>query len=69
MNNQRSILGNYLQESTIRQIRELNAERDALLGENGALKDKVETLQIKVDDLKDEIIDTHRYYMKKAGER
>ena len=29
MHNQRSILGNYLQESTIRQIRELNAARDA----------------------------------------
>ena len=51
------------------EIHSLNAERDALLVENGALKDKVETLQIKVDDLKDEIIDTHRYYMKKAGER
>jgi len=29
MNNQRSILGNYLQESTVRQIRELNIERNA----------------------------------------
>ena len=29
MNNQRSILGNYLQESVVRQIRELNVGRDA----------------------------------------
>ena len=29
MNNQRSILGNYLQESVVRQIRELNKERNA----------------------------------------
>ena len=29
MHNQRSILGNYLQESTVRQIRELNIERNA----------------------------------------
>lgn len=31
MNNQRSILGNYLQESVVRQIRELNKERNARL--------------------------------------
>ena len=39
MHNQRSILGNYLQESTILQIRELNIERDARID---ALKTKAD---------------------------
>jgi transcriptional regulator with XRE-family HTH domain len=43
----------------------LKAERDNLLTENGALKNRVEELRDKVDALKDEIIDVHRYYIKK----
>ena len=53
------------------EIHTLNAERDALLVENGALKDKVETLETKVDSLtnkndalKDQLIETHNYYIK-----
>jgi transcriptional regulator with XRE-family HTH domain len=43
----------------------LKAERDNLLTENGALKNRVEELRDKVDALKDEIIDVHRYYIKR----
>lgn len=43
----------------------LLAERDALLADNAVLKTTVEELRIKVDTLKDEIIDTHKYYIKK----
>lgn len=42
----------------------IKAERDALLIENGALKDKVDTLRDKVDDLKDEVIFVHNHYIK-----
>ena len=44
--------------------RTLKAERDALIAENGALKDKVENLREKIDVLKDEIISTHKHYIK-----
>lgn len=47
------------------EILALRAERDNLLTENGALKNRVEELRDKVDALKDEIIDVHRYYIKK----
>jgi transcriptional regulator with XRE-family HTH domain len=47
------------------EILALRAERDNLLAENGALKNRVEELRDKVDALKDEIIDVHRYYIKK----
>lgn len=43
----------------------LKEERDSLLCENGILKAKIEALRDKVDTLKDEIIDTHKYYIKK----
>lgn len=46
------------------EIEVLKFERDALLRENGVLNDKVETLRGTVEDLKDEIIATHRYYNK-----
>lgn len=42
----------------------LKAERDRLIAENGALNNKVNTLRGRVDELKDELIDTHRYYTK-----
>ena len=52
------------------EIHSLRAERDALLVENGALKDKVETLSATVDSLrekndalKDQLIETHNYYI------
>ena len=46
----------------------LRAERDNLIAENGALKNRVETLRDANDALKDEIIETHRHYIKKLGE-
>ena len=44
----------------------LKSERDDLIAENGALKNKVEILRDKVDSLKDEIISTHNYYIKRS---
>lgn len=49
------------------EIASLKGERDALLAENGALKNKVEILTEKVDSLKDEIIETHKYYIKQKS--
>lgn len=49
------------------EINDLRNERDALLAENGALKNRVETLRDKVDDLKDEVIATHNYYIKRSA--
>lgn len=53
------------------EIHTLNAERDALIEENGALKNQVDTLSAKVDSLrdkndalKDQLIETHNYYIK-----
>jgi transcriptional regulator with XRE-family HTH domain len=43
----------------------LKGEHDELIAENSLLKAKVETLQEKCDSLKDQIIETHTYYMKK----
>lgn len=42
----------------------LKTEHDALIAENAVYKSKVETLQEKVDTLKDEIIETHKHYNK-----
>jgi hypothetical protein len=39
------------------EINTLRTERDALLVENGALKDKVETLTARMDVLKDQMIE------------
>lgn len=39
-------------------------ERDALVAENAVLKNEVATLAVKVDTLKDNLIETHNYYMK-----
>ena len=46
------------------EINTLKAERDALVAENAVQKDKIESLKVKVDALKDEIISTHSYYIK-----
>jgi transcriptional regulator with XRE-family HTH domain len=43
----------------------LNAERDTLLAENAILKTQVSDLQSKNDLLKDDIINTHKYYINK----
>lgn len=45
----------------------LKGEHDELIAENSLLKAKVETLQEKCDSLKDQIIETHMYYMKKSN--
>lgn len=42
----------------------LKSERDALIAENGALLNTIANLTTKIDNLKDEIIDIHRYYIK-----
>ncbi len=46
------------------EINALKAERDALIAENAVQSDRIKSLEEKVDSLKDEIIDTHRYYNK-----
>ena len=46
------------------EINTLKLERDNLLADNAILKDKVEALRDKNDNLKDEIIATHKYYNK-----
>ena len=53
MNNNRSILGNYLQESVIRQIRKLNAERNARID---ALKTRADA-EAYVRDVRQKIAD------------
>ena len=45
------------------EIASLKAERDALIAENGALKNKVDTLCDNVNALKNEIIYIHHYYI------
>ena len=46
------------------EIATLKIERDTLVADNGALNAKVELLRNKVDVLKDEIIETHHYYIR-----
>lgn len=46
------------------EIATLKAERDDLVAENAILKTKVDTLRDKNEALKDQIIDTHNYYIK-----
>ena len=45
----------------------LKFERDALLRENGVLKDKVETQRTQIESLKDEIIATHNHNIKQKS--
>lgn len=42
----------------------LKNERDNAIMDNAVLKDKIEELRNKVDELKDELIAVHKYYMK-----
>ena len=46
----------------------LKNEHDDLITENAVLKAKVEALREKCENLKDQIIDIHNYYMKKAND-
>lgn len=48
------------------EIISLKAERDSALGDNAVLKDKVEELRKKNDELKDEIINIVKHYMKRT---
>lgn len=41
----------------------LKSERDQLIAENAVQREKIEKYRDKVDELKDEIIAVHRYYM------
>jgi septum formation topological specificity factor MinE len=41
----------------------LKSERDQLIAENAVQREKVEKYRDKVDELKDEIISVHKYYM------
>ena len=43
----------------------IRAERDELLAKNAVLEAQVQAIARKVDELKDEVIETHRYYMRK----
>ena len=46
------------------EIGTLKSEKEALVADNAVLKDKVEELRIKNDELKDEIINIVKHYMK-----
>lgn len=50
-------------------IEVLVAEKEILLAENVVLAQKVKELTEKVDKQKDEIIETHHYYIKKLNEK
>ena len=45
----------------------LKDERDILLAENAIQKAKIEAQHEKIDDLKDQIIETHNYYIKQKS--
>lgn len=45
----------------------LKADRDNLVADNAVLKDRVEELRNTIDKLKDYIIDTHKYYIKRES--
>ena len=47
----------------------LKAERDNLLAETAVQRSKIDELNAKVDELKDELLDTHRYYLKSRSQQ
>jgi transcriptional regulator with XRE-family HTH domain len=47
------------------EISVLKNERDELLAVNAIQNDKIETMRNRVDELKDQIIDVHNYYIKR----
>ena len=48
------------------EIISLKAERDSALGDNAVIKDKVEELRKKNEELKDEIINIVKHYIKRT---
>lgn len=46
------------------EIQSLKSEHDALVAENAIHINKISELENQVDSLKDELLDTHRYYNK-----
>lgn len=46
------------------EITALKEERDALLSAKAVLEARAGALELRVNELKDDIIDTHKYYMK-----
>ena len=54
--------------SLLSELTTLKAERDILLSDLAVAHKKIETLRDQVDSLKDEVINTHKYYMKQKGE-
>ena len=46
------------------EITALKEERDALLSAKAVLEARAVALELRVNELKDDIIDTHKYYMK-----
>ena len=60
-------LGDHSLVSLQAEISVLKNEHDDLISENAVLKEKNEALREKCDALKDQIIDIHTYYMKKAN--
>jgi hypothetical protein len=45
----------------------LKEERDTLLAEKAVLEARADALEIRVSELKDDILDTHKYYMKRGS--
>jgi transcriptional regulator with XRE-family HTH domain len=49
------------------EIDRVKIERDNAIAENALLKEKVDTLRDKLDELKDDIIFVHNHYLKKGN--
>jgi DNA-binding Xre family transcriptional regulator len=49
------------------EIESLKEERDKLLAEKAVLEARTDALEIRVSELKDDIIETHKYYMKRGS--
>lgn len=49
------------------EINDLKADRDRLVAENAIQKAKIDEQKEKINDLKDEIIALHNYYIKQRG--
>ena len=60
-------MGDHSLVSLQAEIAVLKNEHDDLLTENAVLKERVEALREKCDALKDQIIETHEFYMKKTN--
>jgi transcriptional regulator with XRE-family HTH domain len=49
------------------EIATLKEERDTLLTDKAVLEARTDALEIRVSELKDDIIETHKYYMKREA--